>query len=312
MKKIVFLDRDTFPKTILIPKLKFKHKWKNYSFTKQEQVIERIKSANIIVTNKTKLSQKELDAAKALELIAITATGTNIVDLNFCRKNNIRLCNLRNYASISVAEHVFALALNLIKQIKGLEKDIKTDIWQERKVFALLNRSIGDLNSKTIGIIGKGAIGKQVKKISTAFNMKVIFFSVRNFKKSDFKSFLSKCDILSIHCPLNKNTLDLITVKELRFMKKSSIIINTARGGIVNENDLVTAINKKMIAGAGIDVAITEPPKKTHPYYKIINRPNFIWTPHTAWASNATLSNAVDQLIDNINSFYLNKPKNLV
>ena len=312
MKKIVFLDRDTFPKTILIPKLKFKHKWKNYSFTKQEQVIERIKSANIVVTNKTKLSQKELGAAKALELIAITATGTNIVDLNFCRKNNIRLCNLRNYASISVAEHVFALALNLIKQIKGLEKDIKTDIWQERKVFALLNRSIGDLNSKTIGIIGKGAIGKQVKKISTAFNMKVIFFSVRNFKKSDFKSFLSKCDILSIHCPLNKNTLDLITVKELRLMKKSSIIINTARGGIVNENDLVTAINKKMIAGAGIDVATTEPPKKTHPYYKIINRPNFIWTPHTAWASNATLSNAVDQLIDNINSFYLNKPKNLV
>ena len=312
MKKIVFLDRGTFPKTILIPKLKFKHKWKNYSFTKQEQVIERIKSANIVVTNKTKLSQKELDAAKALELIAITATGTNIVDLNFCRKNNIRLCNLRNYASISVAEHVFALALNLIKQIKGLEKDIKTDIWQERKVFALLNRSIGDLNSKTIGIIGKGAIGKQVKKISIAFNMKVIFFSVRNFKKSDFKSFLSKCDILSIHCPLNKNTLDLITVKELRLMKKSSIIINTARGGIVNENDLVTAINKKMIAGAGIDVATTEPPKKTHPYYKIINRPNFIWTPHTAWASNATLSNAVDQLIDNINSFYLNKPKNLV
>mgnify|MGYP001407292517 CR=1 FL=1 len=312
MKKIVFLDRDTFPKTILIPKLKFKHKWKNYSFTKQEQVIERIKSANIVVTNKTKLSQKELGAAKALELIAITATGTNIVDLNFCQKNNIRLCNLRNYASISVAEHVFALALNLIKQIKGLEKDIKTDIWQERKVFALLNRSIGDLNSKTIGIIGKGAIGKQVKKISTAFNMKVIFFSVRNFKKSDFKSFLSKCDILSIHCPLNKNTLDLITVKELRLMKKSSIIINTARGGIVNENDLVTAINKKMIAGAGIDVATTEPPKKTHPYYKIINRPNFIWTPHTAWASNATLSNAVDQLIDNINSFYLKKPKNLV
>ena len=116
--------------------------------------------------------------------------------------------------------------LEILLQIKGLEKDIKTDIWQERKVFALLNRSIGDLNSKTIGIIGKGAIGKQVKKISTAFNMKVIFFSVRNFKKSDFKSFLSKCDILSIHCPLNKNTLDLITVKELRLMKKSSIIIN--------------------------------------------------------------------------------------
>ena len=125
MKNIVFLDRDTFPKKVLIPELKFKHSWKNYSFTRPDQVIQRIKNANIIVSNKTKLSASDLRAAKSLELIAITATGTNIVDLNFCRENKIHLCNLRNYASISVAEHVFTLALNLIKQIKGLEKDIQ-------------------------------------------------------------------------------------------------------------------------------------------------------------------------------------------
>ena len=312
MKTVVFLDRDTFPKKILIPKLKFKHNWKNYRFTEPGQVIQRIKNANIIVTNKTKLSATALRAAKSLELIAITATGTNIVDLNFCRKNNISLCNLRDYASISVAEHVFAITLNLIKQIKGLEKDIQTDIWQKRKVFALLNRSIGDLNGKTIGIIGKGAIGKQVKKISKAFDMKASFFSARDFKRSDFINFLSKCDILTIHCPLEKNTLNLITFKELKLMKKTSIIINTARGGIINEHDLVAAIKKNIIAGAGIDVATTEPPKKNHPYYNIIDKPNFIWTPHTAWASNATLNNAVNQLINNINSFYRNQPKNLV
>ena len=244
MKTVVFLDRDTFPKNILIPKLKFEHNWKNFKFTNPGQVTQRIKNANIIVTNKTNLSASDLRAAKSLELIAITATGTNIVDLNYCRKNNIYLCNLRNYASISVAEHVFAITLNLIKQIKGLEKDIKTDIWQKRKVFALLNRTIGDLNGKTIGIIGRGAIGNQVREISKAFDMKASFFSARNFKRSDFKNFLSKCDILTIHCPLEKNTLNLITIKELKLMKKTSILINTARGGIVNEQDLVTAIKK--------------------------------------------------------------------
>jgi glycerate dehydrogenase len=312
MKKIVFLDRSTFPKRILIPKLKFKNKWKNYAFTEQNQIVKRIRDANVIVTNKTKLTQNELKEARFLELIAITATGTNIIDINFCRKNNIKLCNLQNYASTSVAEHVFTLALNLIKQIKGLENDINTEIWQRKKVFALLDRSIEDLNGKTIGIIGKGAIGKQVAKISKAFNMKVNFFSVRGYKRSNFKKFLSNCDILTIHCPLENNTINLISTNELKLMKKSSIIINTARGGIINEKDLVNALRKKLIAGAGIDVATTEPPKKNHPYYSIIDNSNFIWTPHTAWASNATLNNAVHQLIDNINSFYRNRPKNLV
>jgi glycerate dehydrogenase len=142
--------------------------------------------------------------------------------------------------------------------------------------------------------------------------MKASFFSARDFKRSDLIKFLSKCDILTIHCPLEKNTLNLITFKELKLMKKTSIIINTARGGIINEHDLVAAIKKNIIAGAGIDVATTEPPKKNHPYYNIIDKPNFIWTPHTAWASNATLNNAVNQLINNINSFYCNQPKNLV
>ena len=312
MKNIVFLDRDTFPKRITIPKLKFKNNWKNYPFTEKKEIVSRIRKAHIIVTNKTKLDYSTLKHAKNLELIAITATGTNIIDLNYCRKNKVSVCNLRNYASISVAEHVFALILSLSKQIKGLEKDIKTNIWQKRKVFALLNRQISDLHNKNIGIIGKGSIGNQVKKIAKSFNMNVDFFSVRKFNKKDFKKFLSKCDIISIHCPLEKNTFNLITLKELKMMKKSAIIINTARGGIINETDLVDAIVKKNIAGAGIDVTSTEPPKKAHPYYKIINNENFLWTPHTAWASDRTLKLAIKQLIDNINSYYENVSKNLV
>ncbi len=312
MKNIVFLDRDTFPKKISIPKLNFKNSWKNYPFTKKKEIISRIKNAHIIVTNKTQLEGSTLKYANNLELIAITATGTNIIDLDYCKDNKISVCNLRDYASISVAEHVFALILSLSKQIKGLEKDIKTNIWQKRKVFALLNRQISDLNGKNLGIIGKGSIGKKVKKIASSFNMHVQFFSVRKFDKAQFKKFLSKNDIITIHCPLNKNTLNLIRTKELMIMKKNSIIINTARGGIINEIDLVKAIQKKTIAGAGIDVATTEPPKKNHPFYKIINKENFLWTPHTAWGSERTLNLAIKQLINNINSYYMNKPKNLV
>tara|TARA_B100001540_G_C15725964_1_gene605325 strand:- start:68 stop:1009 length:942 start_codon:yes stop_codon:yes gene_type:complete len=312
IKNVVFLDRDTFPEGFKIPPLKINAKWKYYGFTTDKQVSKRIKNAHIIVNNKVNLTSKNLKDAKNLELIAISATGTNIIDLEYCKAKSIAVTNLRNYASDSVAEHVLAMILALLKQIKGLEKDIKKNIWQTRKVFALLSKKIQNLNGKTIGIIGKGSIGLKVAKLSKAFGMKVSFLSAQNLKKSNLNKFLKEIDILTIHCPLNKNTENLISLKELKLMKQDSIIINTARGGIINERDLVHALNKKIISAAGIDVTTMEPPKKTHPYYRIINSPNFIWTPHTAWASDETLKNALDQLIENINAYYLGKPKNLV
>ena len=312
IKNVVFLDRDTFPESLEIPPLALKAKWKFYGFTTDKQVSERIKNAHIIINNKVNLNSKNLKKAKNLELIAISATGTNIIDLNYCKSRGIAVTNLRNYASDSVAEHVFSMILTLLKQIKGLEKDIKKNIWQTRKVFALLSKKIQNLRGKTIGIIGKGSIGLKVAKLSRAFGMKVEFLSARNLKRKDLIKFLKNIDILTIHCPLNKHTENLISLKEMKLMNKDSMIINTARGGIVNEDDLVYALNKKIISFAGIDVTTIEPPKKNHPYYKIINSPNFIWTPHTAWASDETLKNALKQLINNINSFYLSKPKNLV
>jgi glycerate dehydrogenase len=311
-KNIVFLDRSTFPKDISFPKIKFPYNWKNYEFTKKSDVSKRIKEANIIITNKIELNRLNLCTAKNLELIAITATGTNIIDLAYCRENNISVCNLRDYASISVAEHVLTLILALSKNIKGLEKDIDKKLWQKRKVFALLSREINDLHGKTLGVIGKGSIGMKVGRIAKAFGMNISYFSVRNYKRTHFLKFLSFIDYLSIHCPLNEKTKNLITIKELKKMKKNLILINTARGGIVNEIDLTKALKQKIIAGAGIDVATSEPPKKSHPYYSIINNSNFIWTPHTAWASNETLQEAINQLIKNINSFYKGRKRNIV
>ena len=311
-KSIVFLDSSTFPSNILFPKLNFNHTWKNYKFTKKAEVKKRIKKANIVVTNKIKLNKSNLKSAKALELIAITATGTNIIDLDYCKANNISVCNLRNYASVSVAEHVLTLMLALSKNIKGLEKDINSKIWQKRKVFALLSREINDLNGKTLGIIGKGSIGLKVGKLAKAFGMKIKFFSVRKYKKTEFKKFISVLDYVSINCPLNRNTENLITIKELKLMKKNLILINTARGGIVNEVDLAKALKRKIIAGAGIDVTTNEPPNPSHAYYSILNKSNFIWTPHTAWASQETLQDAINQLIENINSFYAGKKRNII
>ena len=312
MKNIVFLDKSTFPKKVRFPKIKFKNKFKGYDFTEGSQVISRIRKAHVIITNKIKLSNKDLSKAANLELIAITATGTNIIDLEYCKKNNIFVCNLRDYASTAVAEHVFALILNLVKKIKGLERDVSKYIWQEKKVFALLSHEIFELKGKTLGIIGKGSIGKKVAKIAKAFEMNVLYLSVRNNKLNELSVFLKKLDILTIHCPLTTSTNNLIRSTELNLMKKTAIIINTARGGIVNEDDLVKAIKNGTISGAGIDVTTEEPPSKSHPYYSILKHPNFIWTPHTAWASNETLQEAINQLIDNVNSFYSGKLKNIV
>ena len=254
MKNIVFLDKSTFPKKVNFPKFKFKNNFKGYDFTESSQLISRIRKAHVIITNKIKLSGKDLSKAPNLELIAITATGTNIIDLEYCKKNNIFVCNLREYASTAVAEHVFALILNLTKKIKGLEKDINKYIWQERKVFALLSHEIFELKGKTLGIIGKGSIGKKVAKIAKAFEMNVLYHSVRKNNHNKLSCFLKKLDILSIHCPLTASTNNLIKSKELNLLKKTAIIINTARGGIVNEDDLVKAIKNGTICGAGIDV----------------------------------------------------------
>ena len=209
-KKIVFLDSSTFPNHLKFNKVKFPHAWRNYKTTSPEEVINRIKDAHIIVNNKVDLGPNELIHAKKLELIALTATGTNIIDLEYCYKNSIKVCNLRDYASTTVAEHAFALMLVIMRQIKGLEEDIGSGLWQKQKIFTMVNRRVFNLNNKKIGIIGKGSIGKQVAKLARAFSMQVEFISAQNLKKAQLHKFLKKQDIITLHCPLNKNTKDLI------------------------------------------------------------------------------------------------------
>tara|TARA_Y200000002_G_C22612741_1_gene634594 strand:+ start:248 stop:1195 length:948 start_codon:yes stop_codon:yes gene_type:complete len=302
--KIVFLDRATFGNDCKIKKPDFPHTWVEYQLTKKDQVLKRTRDADIIITNKVILKNEYLKKLDNLKFISIPSTGTNIIDLEFCKKLGIKVSNIRNYANDSVAEHVLGLIIYLTKKIGLVNQDIKKGKWQKKVTFGAFLRTIPILKGKKIGIIGKGSTGKALSKISKGFGMKVTFFSARKYKERDFIKFLSTQDIISIHCPLATNTMNLISMKHIKSMKKDIILINSARGGIINENDLVSAIQKNLIGGAGVDVVSQEPPKKNHPYFKILSKPNFILTPHTAFATTESLQLGMDMTIENINNFY--------
>ena len=306
MKKlnIVFLDRATFGNDCKIKKPNFPHNWIEYQLTKKSQVFNRVKDADIVITNKVVLKNEYLKKLKKLKFISIPSTGTNIIDLMYCKKLGIKVSNIRNYANDSVAEHVLGLIIYLTKKIGLVNDDIKKGKWLKRKTFGAFLRTIPILKGKKIGIIGKGSTGKALAKISRGFGMKVTFFSARKFKEIEFIKFLSCQDIVSIHCPLADNTRNLITMKHIKKMKKNIILINSARGSIINEKDLVTAIQNNLIGGAGVDVVSKEPPPANHPYFKIISKPNFILTPHTAFATTESLQLGMDMTIENINCFY--------
>ncbi len=306
--KIVFLDRVTFGNNCKIKKPDFPHEWIEYQLTKESQTLSRIIDADIIISNKVKLKNEHLKKLKNLKFISIPSTGVNILDLNFCKELGVQVSNIRDYASESVGEHAMGLIIYLTKKIGLVNLDIKKGKWNKFHTFGAFLRPITTLKGKKIGIIGKGSTGKALGKIVKGFGMITTFFSVRNYNQSDFISFLKEQDIISIHCPLNKNTENLITIKHLKKLKKDVIIINSARGGIINENDLVKSIQNNMIGGAGVDVISKEPPNKNHPYFKIISKPNFILTPHTAFASTESLQIGMDMTIENINAFYHGKP----
>tara|TARA_B100001029_G_C15055515_1_gene454049 strand:+ start:1106 stop:2053 length:948 start_codon:yes stop_codon:yes gene_type:complete len=301
---IVFLDRATFGNDCKIKKPNFPHNWIEHQLTKKSQVFNRVKDADIVITNKVILKNEYLKKLKKLKFISIPSTGTNIIDLMYCKKLGIKVSNIRNYANDSVAEHVLGLIIYLTKKIGLVNDDIKKGKWLKRKTFGAFLRTIPILKGKKIGIIGKGSTGKALAKISRGFGMKVTFFSARKFKEIEFIKFLSYQDILSIHCPLADNTKNLITMKHIKKMKKNIILINSARGSIINEKDLVTAIQNNLIGGAGVDVVSKEPPPANHPYFKIISKPNFILTPHTAFATTESLQLGMDMTIENINCFY--------
>ncbi|WP_457571713.1 D-2-hydroxyacid dehydrogenase [Desulfovulcanus sp.] len=311
---IVFLDRSTLK--IGIKRPGFPHHWEEFERTREDEVVARLKQADIAITNKVPLRKHTLVQLPNLKMIAVAATGTDHVDIEFCREKGIVVANIRDYACNAVSEHVFMLILALRRNLLAYQDDIRAGLWSKSDQFCLFTHPIHDIHSSTLGIIGYGALGRAVERLAKAFGMQVLLAEHKNAPiirpgRMPFETVLRESDILSFHCPLTPDTKKLISMPELKLMKRSSLLINTARGGVVDEEALAQALQEGLIAGAGFDVLSIEPPPEDNVLVKL-NLPNFILTPHIAWASEEAMTNLADQLIENIESFVRGKPQNLV
>ena len=288
----------------------------SYVNTKLEEIPKRVKDADIIIANKSKLNEATLKDAKNVKLICEFATGYDNVDLEYCKSRGIGVCNVRNYSSEMVAQHTFALALFLSEHLHHYDEFVKSGRYAEHTSFSFFDEPFNELAGKTWGIVGMGNIGKRVAKIAEAFGCKVIFYSVTGkssvteYERVDFDTLLKESDYLSLHCPLSDITRDLIDADALSKMKKTAILINVARGPVVNEQALYDALVNEKIAGAGLDVLTKEPISKENPLGKIKDSGKLIITSHLAWASVEARTRCVNYNYDNIKAFLEGKELN--
>lgn len=305
MKRIVFLERDTVRAEM--PPLKFPHEWEEYAETDHSQVVERLRGAQIAIINKTKIGASELSQLPELELVAVAATGLNTIDVEACRARGVAVANVVDYSTGAVAEHVLMLMLALRRNLPAYRADVERGAWAKSQTFCLLDHSINDLRGSTLGLIGYGAIGRAVEKLARAFGMDVL---VAERKTADevrdgrvgFLNVVRESDVLTIHTPLNEETRGMIGEPELARMKETAVLINCARGGVVDESALASALQRGEIAGAGVDVLTNEPPADGNPLLDL-SLANLIITPHNAWASRTTMQNLAIEVAKNIEAF---------
>ena len=308
---IVFLDRESVDAKVRKPN--FPHTYKEYQSTwTHDEIVERLKDADIAIINKVPMKAETLKALPKLKLIAVAATGTDIIDKAYCKEHGITIVNIRNYAFNTVPEHVLALIFALRRNLFAYVEDIRNGVWNKSSQFCFLTHPIRDIAGSTLGIVGYGALGKSIAKRAEALGMKVLPYDVvPQPGLVDFETILKESDIITLHVPLTPQTKNMIGAKEFAKMKPTAILINTARGGLVDEAALADALRKGTIAGAGFDVLTKEPPKDGNVLLDP-TIPNLIVTPHVAWASQEAMQILADQLIDNIEAFVAGKPQNVV
>ncbi len=314
---IVILDRDTLSPETVLRRPAFEHRWTEYDRTGPDEVVGRISDADIVITNKALLRRETLESAARLKMIGVAATGIDIIDIACCHQRGIVVSNIRGYAIHTVPEHTFALILALRRSLIGYRDAVKRGRWREAAQFCFFDHPIGDLHGGRLGIIGEGAIGQAVAKIAKAFGMTPVFAAHKGSVGlgrlyTPWDEVLETSDVITLHCPLTPANRDMIALPEFRAMKRRPLVINTARGGLINEQALVTALTEGLIAGAAIDVLSSEPPAEDHPFLGLMDRPDFILTPHVAWASREAIQTLADQLMDNIEAFAAGAPRNVV
>jgi glycerate dehydrogenase len=308
---IVFLDRESVGANVRKPN--FPHSYKEHQSTwTPEEIVDRLKDATIAIINKVPMRADVLKKLPKLKLIAVAATGTDVVDKAYCKDNGITVVNIRNYAFNTVPEHVLALMFALRRNLIAYIEDVRAGRWNKSQQFCFFDHPIRDVAGSTIGIVGYGAIGKEVGKRAQALGMRVLPYDVvPQPGLVDFETLLKESDVITLHMPLTPETKNMIGAKELKKMKPTAILINTARGGLVDEAALAEALKNGTIAGAGFDVLTKEPPKDGNILLDL-KLPNLIVTPHVAWASVEAMQILADQLIDNIEAFVGGKPQNVV
>jgi glycerate dehydrogenase len=291
----------------------FPHSYKEYQSTwTPEEIVDRLKDATIAVINKVPMRADTLKRLPKLKLIAVAATGTDVVDKAYCKANGITVVNIRNYAFNTVPEHVLALMFALRRNLLAYVEDVRAGRWNKSQQFCFFDHPIRDVAGSTMGIVGYGAIGKEVGKRAQALGMRVLPYDI--FPQPglvDFDTLLTESDVITLHMPLTPDTKNMFGAAELKKMKPTAVLINTARGGLVDEAALAAALKNGTIAGAGFDVLTKEPPKDGNILLDL-KLPNLIVTPHVAWASVEAMQILADQLIDNVEAFVAGKPQNVV
>ncbi|MDV7141206.1 D-2-hydroxyacid dehydrogenase [Tropicimonas sp. TH_r6] len=316
-RRIVFLDSETLAGSVRLRPPGFPHRWEDHTHTAPEHVVERLRGAEIAVVNKVRLDRTILEQLPDLRLVAVAATGTDCVDTSACAERGITVTNIRGYAGTTVPEHVFALILSLRRAICAYREDVRGGRWQAADQFCFHDHPIRDLAGATLGIVGEGALGQDVARLARAFGMEVLFAAHKGSTGlgplyTPWDEVLERAEILTLHCPLIPATEGLLGWPEFEAMKQCPLIINTARGPLIVEEDLERALDAGLVSGAGLDVTLPEPPAADSTFMRLAQRPDVIVTPHVAWASLEAQQALADQLIDLIEAFVEGTPRHVV
>ena len=307
---IVFLDRTSIPASHDIPRPSFPHTWTEYDRTLPEETFERTKDADIVVTNKVVFDRELLSRLPKLKLIAITATGTNNIDLDAAKDLGIAVKNVPGYSSVAVPEHVLGMIFSLKHSFIGYHRDqVTSDRWATCGQFCYTDYPITDVRGATLGVFGKGCLGTEVGRLAQLLGMNVLYAEHKGAGHiregyTAFETVLKQADIVTLHCPLTDTTKNLINADTLALMKPTAYLINTGRGPLVDETALLEALENGKIAGAALDVLVKEPPEKDNPLIQAAKRlPNLLITPHIAWASDSAVTTLVNKVAQNIEDF---------
>lgn len=310
MLNIVFLDRTGIPATHNIPRPSFPHNWIEYDRTSAEETYERAKDADIVITSKVLFGRELLAKLPKLKLIAITATGTNNIDLVAAKELGIAVKNVTGYSSVTVPEHVLGMIFSLKHSLMSYHRDqVTSDRWATCGQFCYVDYPITDVRGSILGVFGKGCLGTEVGRLAEMVGMKVLYAEHKGATTirdgyTPFEEVLKQADIVTLHCPLTETTQNLINAETLALMKPTAYLINTGRGPLVDETALLDALENGKIAGAALDVLVKEPPAIDNPLIQAAKRlPNLLITPHVAWASDSAVTTLVNKVAQNIEEF---------